>query len=135
MPPQPSGVRNRTIEVTVTVGVGAEQPGHSLARHHHPERRTLHLGQVAHQPQKRHRRRLDGTPRHSLRVKTGALHLQCEALTAQGLDQRDAFIAQPWPVLTRIIIRRLAVRGEHIGSPGRGHDRNHRRCAWLPTTD
>jgi hypothetical protein len=59
-----------TIEVTVTVGVGAEQPGHILARQHHPERRTLYLGQVSHQPQERHRRRFDGTPRHSLRIKT-----------------------------------------------------------------
>ncbi len=28
----------------LTVGAGAEQPGHVLARHHHPERRALHLG-------------------------------------------------------------------------------------------
>jgi hypothetical protein len=80
------GVGNSTVEVTVTVGIGAEEPGHVLARHHHPERRTLPLGQVPHQPQQRHGRRLDGTPRHSLRIKTRALHLQGEALTAQGFD-------------------------------------------------
>ena len=59
-----------TIEIAVTVGVGAEQPGHVLSRHQHPKRRTLHLGQMSHQPQQRHRRRLDGTPRQSLRIKT-----------------------------------------------------------------
>ena len=63
------GVGNGTVEITVTVGVGAEQPGNVLSRHHLPERPALHLGQVSHQPQERHRRRLDGTPRHSLRIK------------------------------------------------------------------
>src|SRR6516225_10316725 len=38
MPLQPPGVGNCTIEVTVTVGLGAEQPGHVLARHYYPER-------------------------------------------------------------------------------------------------
>ena len=127
------GVGNSTIEVTVTVGVGAEQPGHVLSRHHHPERVTLHLGQVSHQPQERHRRRLDGTPRHRLGVETCALHLQGEALTAQRFDQRGALVAQRWSVLTRVVVRRLAVSGEHVGSSGRRHGRHHRRCPWRPT--
>jgi hypothetical protein len=38
-------------------------------------------------------------------------------------------------VLTRVVVRRLAVRSEHVGSPGRGHGRHHRRCAWRPATD
>jgi hypothetical protein len=78
------GVRNRAVEVAVAVGDGAEQPGHVLARHQHPERRSFRLGQVPHQPQQRHRRRSDRTPRHGLRVKTRALYLQGEALLAQG---------------------------------------------------
>ena len=61
------GIGNSTIEITVT---GAEQPGHVLPGHHYPERRALPLRQVAHQPQERHRRRLNGTPRHGLRIKT-----------------------------------------------------------------
>jgi DNA-binding CsgD family transcriptional regulator len=128
-------VGNRAIEVTVTVGLGAEQPGHLLARHQHPERRTLPLGQVPHQPQQRHRRRLDGTPRHSLRIKTFALHLQGETETAQGFGQRAALVPQPWPALTRVVVGRLAVRGEHVGSPGRRHGRNHPRCGRRPATD
>src|SRR5207302_7423422 len=35
------GVGNSTIEITVAVGVGGEEPGRVLPRHHHPERRTL----------------------------------------------------------------------------------------------
>ena len=49
--------------------------------------------------------------------------------TAQGFDQRGALVAQPWSVLTRVVVGRLAVRGEHVGSSGRGHGRHHRRCA------
>jgi hypothetical protein len=30
-------------------------------------------------------------------------------------------------VLTRVVVRRLAVRGEHVGSPSHGHGRHHRR--------
>jgi hypothetical protein len=88
-------VGNGAIEITVTISVGAEQPGHVLARHQYPERRALYLSQVPHQAQERHRRRLHGTPRHGLRIKTRALHLQRETLTAQGFGQRDALVAQP----------------------------------------
>ena len=35
--------------------------------------------------------------------------------------QRGALVAQPRPVLTRVVVGRPAVRGEHVGSPGRGH--------------
>ncbi len=116
-------VGNRAIEITVTVGLGAEQPGHVLSGHHLAPPRPLHLGQVPHQPEERHRRRLDGTPRHCLRIKTRAFHLQGEALAAQAFDQRGALVAQPWFVLTRVVVRRFPVGGEHVGSPGRGHRR------------
>jgi hypothetical protein len=72
---------------------------------------------------------------HGLRVKTCALHLQGEAHAAQGFGQRGALVAQPQPVLTRVVVGRLAVRAEHVGSPGRRHGRNHRRCAWRPARD
>ncbi len=38
------GVGNSAIEVTVSVGVGGEEPRHVLSRHQLPERRTLDLG-------------------------------------------------------------------------------------------
>ena len=62
-------VGSSTVKITVTVGVRAKQRGHVLPRQHLPERPALHLGQVPHQPKERHRRRLDGTPRHGLGVK------------------------------------------------------------------
>jgi len=68
------GVGNSTIEITVTVGVGHEQPRHIVPGHQLPECCTFHLGEVSHQSQERHRRRLDGTSRHGLRVKTCTLH-------------------------------------------------------------
>jgi hypothetical protein len=37
--------------------------------------------------------------------------------------------AQPRSVLTRVVVRRLAVRSEHVGSSGRGHGRHRPRCA------
>jgi len=88
-------VGNSTVEITVTVGVGHEQPRRVLPGHQLPERRTFHLGEVSHQSQKRHRRRLDGTLRHGLRIKTCALQFQGEALAAQGFYQRGALVAQP----------------------------------------
>ena len=121
------GVGSSAVEVTVAVGVGAEQPGHVLSRHQHPERRALHLGEMAHQAQERHRRRLDRTTRHVLGIQARALHLQGESLTAHGLDQRRALVAQRRSVLTRVVLRGLAVRGEHVSSSGGGHGLDHRR--------
>ncbi|HEY5153809.1 MAG TPA: hypothetical protein VIJ47_03675 [Acidimicrobiales bacterium] len=43
-----------------------------------------HVGPVSNQPEERHRRRLDGAPRQSRGIKTGALHLQGEAFGASG---------------------------------------------------
>jgi hypothetical protein len=58
---------NADMHATAVIFPGVPDMVRALARHHRPERRTLHLGQVPHQPQQRHRRRLDRTPRHGLR--------------------------------------------------------------------
>jgi hypothetical protein len=62
------GIGDGAVEIAVGIRGGGEQPGRVLARHQHPERPALHLGQVTYQAQQRHRRRLDGTSRHGLRV-------------------------------------------------------------------
>ena len=54
---------------------------------------------------------------------------------AQGFDQRGALVAQPRSVLTRVVVGRLAVRGEHVGASGRGHGRDHRKRACRPARD
>jgi hypothetical protein len=60
----------------------------------HPEPRTLPLGQVSHQLQQRHRRRLDGAAPHSLPLKTCALLLQCQAYILQAFGQGGALVAR-----------------------------------------
>ena len=54
-------------------------------------------------------------------------------MTAQDFDKRGALISQPWSVLTRVVVRRLAVRSEHVGSSGRGH--GHKLSAMRKAAD
>ncbi len=97
-------IRNSSIEVTVTIGIGAEQPRYVLSGHHYSERLTLDIGQVSHQPEERHRRGLDSTSCHRLRVEICALQFQGQTLTAERFDQRRPLVAQSRPVLPRIIL-------------------------------
>ena len=110
-------VGNRAVEIPVAVGVGAEQPGHVLARHHHPERidAPSRPGVVPARAATSSTARPSAAP--CLGIKTGALHLQREAYGAQALDQRGALVAQRRSVLTRVVLE----IDEHVGSSGCGH--------------
>ncbi len=152
-PPLPPGVvhdrrvGDRTVPVAVAVLVGAVQLGRVVAGHH-PAEVPLLLGQVPHQPEQGHRGRRYGSSGELLGIQARALHLQGEAVVAQGVEQRAAFIdgldiGFAWVVVRvdphvgvdgRLRPPRLAgsgrsVRGRHSGIVGDAGPGRHRWSA------